>query len=159
MAWNAEEMQPRRQGIYDLLHGFQMRAVFYHQNFLRSQLFQGVDRLGEVRVRDLHFVDFVKVCFRPVERIVIEHPPNIAISPDRSNDYSRNVGITSSWKALLLNKVVVGKGMKLTQDDTTLTQPPSGYDSVSIFGLVHNEDIDQGLGSCRSGPWRISELR
>ena len=136
-----------------------MLAVFYHQDFLRSQLFQGGDGLGEVRVWDLYFVDFVKVCLRPVERIVIEHPPNIAIFSGRSNDYSRNEGITSSWKALLLNKVVVGKGMKMTQDDTTLTKPPTGYDSVSIFGFVHNGDIDQGLGSCRSGPWRISELR
>jgi hypothetical protein len=52
----------------------------------------------------------------------------------RSNDYSRNEGITSNRKALLLNKVVVGKGKKLTQDDSTLTQPPAGYDSVSILG-------------------------
>ena len=55
-----------------------MLAVFCHQDFLRSQLFQGVDGLGEVRVWDLHFVDFVKVCLRPVERIVIGRPSNIA---------------------------------------------------------------------------------
>jgi len=30
----------------------------------------------------------------------------------------------------LLNKVVVGNGMKLSQDDTSLTEPPPGYDSV-----------------------------
>jgi len=91
-----------------------------------------------------------------VQRIVIEHPPNVAISPDRSNDYSYNDSITSGWKALLLNKVVVGKGMKLTKDDTTLTQPPPGYDSVSIFGLVHSGDIDQGFRCLRK--WSPEDL-
>ena len=52
--------------------------------------------------------------------------------PHRSNDYSYNESITSDLKALLLNKVVVGKGKKLIQDDTTLTQPPPGFDSVSV---------------------------
>jgi len=47
----------------------------------------------------------------------------------KSNDYSSN-DRNSKWKALLLNKVAVGKGMKLTQNDTTLTKPPTGYDSV-----------------------------
>ena len=136
-----------------------MRTVFYHQIFVRSQVFQRGDRLGEVRVWDLHFVDFIKVCLRCVEWTAIEYASNIMIFPDRSNDYSRNNGITSGWKALLLNKVVVGKGMKLTNDDTTLTQPPPGYDSVGIFGLVHSGDTDQGLGSCGSSPWRCSELR
>ena len=54
----------------------------------------------------------------------------------RSNDYSKNIGIDSEWKALLLNKVVVGNGKKLTQDSTSLTKPPPGYDSVSTFGPV-----------------------
>ncbi|KAF9533936.1 hypothetical protein CPB83DRAFT_416293 [Crepidotus variabilis] len=36
----------------------------------------------------------------------------------------------SKFKAMLLNLVVVGNGCKLTTDDTTLTAPPSGYDSV-----------------------------
>ena len=48
----------------------------------------------------------------------------------RSDRYSRN-DCTSNWKAMLLNKVVVGKGYKMTVDNTTLTQPPAGYDSVS----------------------------
>jgi len=48
----------------------------------------------------------------------------------KSNDYSKNLGTSSEWKALLLNKVVVGNGRKLTQDDTSLTEPPPGYDSV-----------------------------
>ncbi|THH08931.1 hypothetical protein EW145_g2388 [Phellinidium pouzarii] len=47
----------------------------------------------------------------------------------KSDDYSDNV-IKSPLKAILLNKVVVGKGCKMTHDNTTLTAPPSGYDSI-----------------------------
>ncbi|KAF9037691.1 hypothetical protein BJ165DRAFT_1558638 [Panaeolus papilionaceus] len=47
----------------------------------------------------------------------------------KSNDYSQN-DCKSSLKAILLNKVVVGKGCKLLQDNTTLTAPPAGFDSV-----------------------------
>lgn len=47
----------------------------------------------------------------------------------KSNDYSTNVN-PSKLKAILLNKVVVGKGYKMTQDNTSLTAPPAGYDSV-----------------------------
>ncbi|KAH9481196.1 Protein mono-ADP-ribosyltransferase PARP4 [Psilocybe cubensis] len=47
----------------------------------------------------------------------------------KSNDYSHN-DCKSSLKAILLNKVVVGKGCKLLQDNTSLTAPPVGYDSV-----------------------------
>ncbi|KAJ7472738.1 hypothetical protein FB451DRAFT_1469698 [Mycena latifolia] len=47
----------------------------------------------------------------------------------KSNDYSHN-DCTSTLKAILLNKVIVGKGCKLTHDNTSLTAPPAGYDSV-----------------------------
>ncbi|KIK57329.1 hypothetical protein GYMLUDRAFT_263100 [Collybiopsis luxurians FD-317 M1] len=47
----------------------------------------------------------------------------------KSNDYSTN-DCRCSLKAILLNKVIVGKGCKVTQDNTTLTAPPPGYDSV-----------------------------
>ncbi|KAJ6545000.1 hypothetical protein DFH09DRAFT_658310 [Mycena vulgaris] len=47
----------------------------------------------------------------------------------KSNDYSHN-DCTSSLKAILLNRVIVGKGCKLTHDSTSLTAPPAGYDSV-----------------------------
>ena len=50
----------------------------------------------------------------------------------RSNDYSSNKS-SSPYKAILLNKVVVGKGYKVTENNTSLTAPPSGYDSVSAF--------------------------
>ncbi|KAJ7757697.1 hypothetical protein DFH07DRAFT_1060525 [Mycena maculata] len=47
----------------------------------------------------------------------------------KANDYSHN-DCTSSLKAILLNKVIVGRGCKLTQDNVSLTAPPAGYDSV-----------------------------
>ncbi|KAG8990903.1 hypothetical protein FRB94_004822 [Tulasnella sp. JGI-2019a] len=47
----------------------------------------------------------------------------------KSDDYCSN-GTFSPYKAMLLTHVVVGKGIKLTQDSTTLTDAPSGYDSV-----------------------------
>ncbi|TDL25748.1 ADP-ribosylation [Rickenella mellea] len=47
----------------------------------------------------------------------------------KSDDYSQNM-TQSTLKAILLNKVVVGKGSKMMQDNTTLTAPPAGYDSV-----------------------------
>lgn len=59
---------------------------------------------------------------------VLRQPFNIF---GRSNGYSRN-DCTSNWKAMLLNKVVVGRGHKMTTNDTTLTKPPAGYDSVSF---------------------------
>ncbi|KAG8848564.1 hypothetical protein FRB96_001091 [Tulasnella sp. 330] len=47
----------------------------------------------------------------------------------KSDDYtSKNP--SSSLKAMLLTHVVVGKGLKLTRDNTRLTSPPAGYDSV-----------------------------
>ena len=48
----------------------------------------------------------------------------------RSNDYT-STDSTSPWKAMLLNKVVVGKGYKILHDNPTMTAPPAGYDSVS----------------------------
>lgn len=47
----------------------------------------------------------------------------------KSNDYSNNLK-PSNLKAILLNKVVVGKGYKMMQDNTRMTAPPTGYDSV-----------------------------
>ena len=90
--------------------------------------------------------------------IALDHAPNIVVLSFRSNDYSRNES-TSKWKALLLNKVVVGKGTKLSRDDPTLTQPPLGYDSVSIFGSFFDEGADQELDPRGSSPWRIFKLR
>ncbi|KAI5116798.1 hypothetical protein M0805_001800 [Coniferiporia weirii] len=48
----------------------------------------------------------------------------------KSDHFSKNVNFTSPLKAILLNKVVVGKGCKMLKDDNTLVAPPAGYDSV-----------------------------
>jgi len=61
----------------------------------------------------------------------------------KSNDYSKNAGINSDWKALLLNKVVVGNGKKLTQNDTSLTGPPQGHDSIlaEVGGALNYDEL------------------
>jgi hypothetical protein len=49
----------------------------------------------------------------------------------QSGSYAKNVGTRPSVNgAVLLNEVVMGNVVKLTQDDTTLTEPPNGADSV-----------------------------
>ncbi|KIO16997.1 hypothetical protein M407DRAFT_85388 [Tulasnella calospora MUT 4182] len=47
----------------------------------------------------------------------------------KADDYSTNVR-QSSYKAMLLTTVVVGRGYKLTRDKKSLTCPPDGYHSV-----------------------------
>ncbi|EIW84395.1 ADP-ribosylation [Coniophora puteana RWD-64-598 SS2] len=47
----------------------------------------------------------------------------------KSNDYVKNATASTS-KAMLLNKVVVGKGYKTHTDQPSLTAPPAGHDSV-----------------------------
>ncbi|CAK5269539.1 unnamed protein product [Mycena citricolor] len=47
----------------------------------------------------------------------------------KSDDYSKN-DCNSALKAILLNRVIVGKGCKLTHDNSSLTSAPAGYDSV-----------------------------
>lgn len=74
--------------------------------------------------------------------------PNIAL---RSNDYSHNE-CESSLKAILVNNVVVGKGCKFLQDDTTLTGPPAGYDSVGKFNSP-NFDFGPDTATIYLGPW------
>ncbi|CCM06417.1 uncharacterized protein FIBRA_08678 [Fibroporia radiculosa] len=61
----------------------------------------------------------------------------------KSNDYSANTGITSSLKAVLLNKVVVGKGCKETNNKTSLTAPPPGFDSVlgETGGVLNYDEL------------------
>jgi len=54
----------------------------------------------------------------------------LSSTSSKSNDYSSNSDPNSPWKAILLTKVVVGKGYKMKNDDTTLTSPPAGFDSV-----------------------------
>ncbi|KAH9942778.1 hypothetical protein B0H21DRAFT_867805 [Amylocystis lapponica] len=59
----------------------------------------------------------------------------------KSNDYSANSNMNASLNALLLNKVVVGKGYKVTVDQPSLTAPPAGYDSIlAETGVALNYD-------------------
>jgi len=61
----------------------------------------------------------------------------------KSNDYSENrqTAVRSPWKAVLLNKVVVGKGFRIKTNSDKLTAPPAGYDSVlGEVGVVLNYD-------------------
>jgi len=71
MARNATEMQHRKQRGHDLLHGSQVLAMLHHQDFVRYQVLQGSDRLGEVREGYLHLVDFFKVRLSSTEYIVL----------------------------------------------------------------------------------------
>ena len=52
----------------------------------------------------------------------------------RSNGCSRN-DCNSNRKAMLLNKVVVGKEDKMTVSNIMQTVPPPGYDSASVIVL------------------------
>lgn len=60
----------------------------------------------------------------------------------KSNDYSKNECV-SPLKAILLNKVVVGKGRKMLQDSDTLKAAPPGYDSVlgEIGGSLNYDEL------------------
>jgi hypothetical protein len=58
----------------------------------------------------------------------------------KSNDYSNNI-TPSALKAILLNKVVVGRGYQMYQDSTSLNAPPAGFDSViAQVGVSLNHD-------------------
>lgn len=62
----------------------------------------------------------------------------------KSNDYSNNAK-PSRLKAILLNKVIVGRGFKMMQDNTSLTAPPPGYDSVlaevAVGGSLNYDEL------------------
>ncbi|KAG8779070.1 hypothetical protein FRC15_010385 [Serendipita sp. 397] len=47
----------------------------------------------------------------------------------KASDYSKNA-ISSPLKAVLLNEVVIGKGIIMSTDSPGLSGPPAGYDSV-----------------------------
>ena len=66
----------------------------------------------------------------PFRELVVEDVPDLEVLTPRSDEYSRNIGATSNWKALLLNKVVIGNSKKLINEDPLRTQPPPGFDSV-----------------------------
>jgi len=60
----------------------------------------------------------------------------------KSDTYTRGASAGSPYKAMFLNRVVVGKGKLLTHSDKTLAGPPDGYHSVIAnpgFGLNYDE--------------------
>ena len=130
MARNDKEMQHWRQESGEALFGSFMFPVLYPQDFVQSLVLRRKDGLGEVRSGDLHIFDVVKVCAHS-NQAHWNYPLIAWVGFLRSNDYSRN-DCTSNWKAILLSKVVVGRGYKLTGNQTSLTAPPAGYDSVSV---------------------------
>lgn len=108
-----------------------MLPVLHHEDLVRSLVFRQEDELGEVRSGDLYLLDFIKVC-ACILRARCTYRLTDLVGFLRSDRYSRN-DCTSNWKAMLLNKVVVGRGYKMTVDNTTMTEPPAGYDSVRVI--------------------------
>ena len=70
--------------------------------------------------------------FCSIERVAVEHVSDTRVFASRSNDYPKNLGISSGW---LRNEVVVENDERSTQDDTSPTEPPPGYDSVGVLDL------------------------
>ena len=57
-----------------------------------------------------------------------------------------NAGDTpSTGKAILLTKVVVGRGHKMLHDKTDLTEPPVGHDSVCLNILFCEQQMSMIL--------------
>ena len=105
-----------------------MFLVLHHQDVLQPESFWQEDWLGPVCRLHRHLFCHLDAHVR------FGHGIYTSSTSSKSNDYSTNVN-PSRLKAVLLNKVVVGKGYKMTQDNTSLTAPPAGYDSVCTFLL------------------------
>ncbi|KAJ3483584.1 hypothetical protein NLI96_g6217 [Meripilus lineatus] len=60
----------------------------------------------------------------------------------KSDDYSVNSDPQSPLSAMILNKVVVGKGFKTAQTNTSLRSPPAGFDSV-LFEIGPDRTDDE----------------
>lgn len=137
MAWDDEDVQRRRKRSDPILFRFPLFAVFHHEVLLRPFV---VRELWDVRSGDLHLCDLVKVCARTNRGPRIHFLTRFDGRVSRSDCFSTNV-CTSDRKAMLLNKVVVGRGYRMKTANGTLTEPPAGYDSVSLV------DTEQPLAS------------
>jgi hypothetical protein len=75
----------------------------------------------------------------------------------RADDYSQNDGAAqnSPFKAVLVNRVVVGNGLRLKKGNQTMTRPPPGFHSVCFLESLHCP-LTTSVG-CR-GAWRRVEL-
>ena len=80
-------------------------------HFIRSLVFPQEHQFWEVRSEDLHFFDLIKVCahFLQAQRWIDRLTALVGLF--RSDSYSHN-SCSSDWKAILLNKVVGGKGVR-----------------------------------------------
>ena len=126
MARNAKKVQYRGQRRHEFLRGPGVLPVFHHQDIIRPQICSPYGVWGW----NLHFFSVIEV--RHSTEWHAEPAFNVEVLIPRSHWYSKNAGITSEWKALLLNKVVVGKGKKQSRWGPSLTETPEGYDSVSF---------------------------
>lgn len=123
-------MLPRGQRPNFPLLLCRMLSMLYHQVFVRHILREEEDGVGEVWMWDLHLLHLFKVCLVFVSIC----PVALIFFFSRSNDYSTNLAF-STWKALLLAYVVVGKAAKYTTDQPSLTKPPVGFHSVQSTSL------------------------
>lgn len=103
----------------------------------------GQDRGGftgrEVWNWNIHFHKGVEVCFLERAYTITVNGIPTCTTFCRAIDYSGNdKGLESPWVALLLSKVAAGKGCVTRHENTTLTAPPQGYDSVSVSCLDPN---------------------
>ncbi|EED84375.1 predicted protein [Postia placenta Mad-698-R] len=73
----------------------------------------------------------------------------------KANDYVAEGG-GSSYRAMLLNDVVMGKTIKLTADNPNLKEPPQGYDSVvgEPGGSLNYDESIANVGSDRKLGYR-----
>lgn len=79
-------------------------------------------------------------------------PSSPSLSPMAVQCTSKNIGI------MFLSEVALGKSYRITSDDSTLCQPPAGYDSVLACGQTEPGEPGAGaavgsvgLGEARRG--------
>ncbi|KAI0002452.1 hypothetical protein BJV74DRAFT_765325, partial [Russula compacta] len=75
----------------------------------------------------------------------------------QANDYYSDAGSGSPNRTMLLNDVVIGKTVKLTKTDQSLTQPPAGFDAV-IGEPGRDLNYDECIGTCKNEAIRPSFL-
>lgn len=72
---------------------------------------------------------------------VTERPSNAHLLYNRSDKYAYNTTWNTPLKAILLNKVVMGKCFVVDKTDCMLAGLPDGYDSARLPQAVTVDDI------------------
>ena len=124
MAWNEQEMSDWGQGANFSLFLCVLLSMPHPPVLARYILRRAEEPMGKVWTWNLYLFCFFKVC-----RLFVNLPNHPNFFFTRANDYSANL-VTSSWKALLLVNVVIGNAATYTTNQSYLTQPPWGCDSV-----------------------------